>query len=73
MNYAIYLLESALRDEIQAHAHATEWFQGNHSYSDKIGLAATDKAFQESQKIAEERIPQLQSAIAAICEGIGRP
>ena len=63
-NYAIYLLENALRDEIIAKTDAINYFLGSHAYDHKIvGSEATSEAFHESERIANERIPQLQSAL----------
>lgn len=66
MNYAIELLETALRNEILAQNDALNYFLGGHAYDNKTGSEATSKAFRESQRLAEERIPQLQSAIAKL-------
>lgn len=63
MKYVIELLESKLRDEILCQNDALNYFLGNHAYDNKIGSEATSWAFGESQRIAEERIPQLQEAI----------
>lgn len=66
MNYAIYLLENALRDEIIAKTDAVNYLLSTHAYDNKVGPEATRKAFMDSMRIAEERIPQLQDAIAKI-------
>lgn len=66
MNYALYILEAALRDEIVAKTDALNYFLGNHAYANNVGAEATAKAFKESERIADERIPQLQSAIAKL-------
>lgn len=67
-NYALYLLENALRDEIIAQNDALNYFMGTHAYDDNTGSEATRKAFTESKRLADERIPQLQGAIARITE-----
>lgn len=65
-SYAIYLLETALRDEIIAKTDCENYLQGTHCASNTIGLEATRKAFIESGRIADERIPQLQKAISIL-------
>lgn len=65
-NYALTILENALRDEIIAKTDATNYLLSTHAYDEKIGSEATRKAFEESGRLADERIPQLQSAIKSI-------
>lgn len=72
-NYALYLLQNALRDEIIAKTDAVNYMLGNHAYPNSVGeyvtqkaFHATKKAFQESERLADERIPQLQKAIESM-------
>lgn len=62
-NYAIFLLENALRHEIIAQADSVNYLLGTHAHDNATGPIATRKAFEESGRIADERIPQLQKAI----------
>jgi hypothetical protein len=60
MKYAIELLKSELINERVDKAQANEWLQG----SGISGKNRSDiEAFEESRRIAIERIPQLEKAI----------
>jgi hypothetical protein len=68
MKYAIELLQTALRNEILAQNDALNYFLCGHAYDNKTGSHATSEAFKESQRLADERIPQLRDAISALTE-----
>lgn len=63
MEYVISILKSKLRDERVAKGQADEWLRGS-------GISGKNKqdidAFEESRRIAMERIPQLEKAINVI-------
>jgi hypothetical protein len=61
-NYALYLLENALRQEIIAQEQGLSLANGSTGYYSEAGRIA----FAESLKLANERIPQLQDAISKI-------
>ncbi len=72
MNYAVYLLESALRDELKALGSAEAYLEGcprstrKTAYKGETYHGATHSAFCQSRDLARERIPQLRIAITAI-------
>jgi hypothetical protein len=59
MKYAIDLLQRDLNIELRSLAAATEFTKGNGFSMSK----ATQEAFDESKRLAEQRIPQLEKAI----------
>lgn len=65
-SYVIEILETHLRNEVEAQNHALNYFLGGHAYDNKTGSELTSKAFAESQRLAEERIPQLLEAIEVL-------
>lgn len=62
-NYAIYILQNALRDEIISNTDAVNYGLGTHAYDDIAGSEPTERAFRESKIIAEKRIPELVNAL----------
>lgn len=62
MNYVLELLKSRLKDELIAEQSAKQAMQGNGFHM----LKPTMDAFQESLRLARERIPQLEKAIKII-------
>jgi hypothetical protein len=65
-DYALSILENALRDEVIAKTDSVNYLLATHAYDDKVGSELTRKAFEESGRLADERIPQLQRAIKTI-------
>lgn len=67
MKYVIELLKSELVNERVAKGQADEWLHGS-------GMSGKNKsdieAFEESRRLAKERIPQLETAIALLMDAI---
>jgi hypothetical protein len=65
MNYALWLLKNALRDEISARQQACEVLDGRQPHH-TTNRDASAEAFSESLKLADKRIPELLDAIHQI-------
>jgi hypothetical protein len=65
MSYVIEMLQTALRNELQAKAEAEQYLDGIHGIESKYA-EMTIKAFRESQRMAIDRIPQLERAISLL-------
>ncbi len=62
MNYVLELLESRLREELIARETAVHCLKGNGFHMHR----ATQEAFIESSRLADERIPQLEKTLELI-------
>lgn len=64
-NYALWLLETALRNEVNAKQQALQLLEGNEPHYNSKHFKETD-VFRESLNLADKRIPELLDAIHQI-------